>query len=264
MISFSSIWAIVLRHGRMWQRDPNLILAGLYWPLLDILIWGFLGSWIQQAGSAEFHNYRSTALLGILMWQVVARGSIITVSTLTEELWSHNIVNLFSLPLRTREWMCGAVLFSMIVTSIIASCCMLLIYMLYNIPLGQSLWTFFIFLPPLFFSSIWLAFTCLQIIVTLGKRGVEFGYVVAWSLVPFSGAYYPTTVLPSWGQTISSFVPMSSVFEGMRGYLMHGQDPMPYLVRGYVMSILYAVVAVGLFLYCFNRSKHNGLARLID
>ncbi len=105
MLSGSSIGALVLRHIYVWRRDLNLILATLYWPLLDILIWGFLGAWIQQSGAKQFHNYEVTALLGILLWQVVARGSIITVSTFTEELWSHNVQNLFSLPLRTTEWM---------------------------------------------------------------------------------------------------------------------------------------------------------------
>ena len=46
MISFAPIWAIVFRHLYIWQRDVNLLLCGFYWPLLDILIWGFLGSWI--------------------------------------------------------------------------------------------------------------------------------------------------------------------------------------------------------------------------
>lgn len=41
MISLTSVWAVVLRHARMWRRDPNYILGGFYWPLLDILIWGF-------------------------------------------------------------------------------------------------------------------------------------------------------------------------------------------------------------------------------
>jgi len=264
MISFGSIWAIVIRHTRVWQRDLNLILAGFYWPILDVLIWGFLGSWIQQSQTAEFHNYKTAALLGILLWQVVGRGCIITCTAFNEELWSNNVVNLFSLPLRTSEWMIGVVLFSGIMMIITTIYCMLLMYVLYSLPMLYVLSTFLIFLPPLFFSGIWIGFTCLQIIVSLGKRGIELGFVIAWFFAPFSGAFYPIEVLPKWGQMISACIPMSYVFQGMRAYLMHQQDPTAYLIKGYVMSILYAASAVFLFVYFFNRSKRRGLARLAD
>ena len=264
MISFASMWAIVVRHMRMWQRDPNLLLGALYWPLLDILVWGFLGSWIQQSQMAQFQNYEVTALLGILLWQVVGRGCNAMSMPLTEELWSNNIVNLFSLPLRTIEWMGGVVLFYAIMMCITTITCMLVMFTLYDVSIWQVLSTFLIFLPPLFFSGIWLGFTLLQIVVTLGKRGIELGHVIAWFFLPFSGAYYPVEVLPHWAQTMSAFLPMSYVFQGMRGYLMRHQDPTPYLIKGYALSILYATCAVILFIYCFNRSKQKGLARLAD
>lgn len=264
MISFSPMWAVVLRHTRMWRRDPNLLLGGLYWPILDILVWGFLGAWIAQSNGTQFHNYELIALLGILLWQVVGRGCNIICGALNEELWSHNIVTLFSLPLRISEWVGGIILFYAIMMSITTATCMLVMFMLYNVPTGATFTTFIYFLPPLFFSAIWIGFTALQIVVTLGKRGVELGYVIAWFFLPFSGAYYPVEILPVWGQIVSAFLPMSYVFAGMRGYLMHQQNPTPYLIKGYILSILYAIWAVILFAYCFNRAKQKGLARLAD
>lgn len=264
MISFAPIWAIVVRHVRVWRRDPNVLLFGFYWPVLDVLIWGFLGSWIQKSQMVQFHNYEAVALLGILLWQVVGRGCNIMGMALTEELWSNNVVNLFSLPLRTAEWMGGVLLFYAIMMSMTSIFCMFFIFMLYDVSMWYLFSTFLIFLPPLFFSGIWIGFTCLQIMVTLGKRGIELGYVIAWFLLPFSGAYYPVDVLPGWGQMISACLPMSYVFHGMREYLMHQQDPTPYLIQGYALSILYATFSVILFVYCFNRSKKKGLARLAD
>lgn len=264
MVSFSPIWAIVLRHARLYRRDINLLLATFYWPLLDIMIWGFLGSWIQQSCGPELHNYKIAALLGILLWLMVGRGANNLAFSFSEELWSNNIVNLFSLPLQLIEWMIGIILFYAIVMCVTIAFCMLLIFALYDMPIGLMLSTFLMFLPPLFFCGIWLGFTCLQIIVSIGKRGVELGFVAGWCLAPFSGAYYPIEVLPKWGQMISAWLPMSYVFTGMRGYLMYQQDPTSYLIKGYVLSIFYAVGAMMLFVYCFNRSKRRGLARLAD
>lgn len=263
MISFSTVWAITLRHIGVLKSDYNFMLGALYWPLLDILMWGYLGSWIQNSGP-QFQNYEVVALLGLLLWQVIGRGCNIIVVTLGEELWSRNIVNLFSLPVRITEWICGIIIFYGMMIALTTFFCMSFIYLLYSVSLWYIFSTFLIFLPPLMISALWVGFTCLQIVVTLGRRGAELGFVFAWCLMPFTGAFYPVDILPTWGQTISNFLPMSYVFKGMREYLMHQQDPTVYLLKGYMLSIIYASIAILFFIYCFNRSKRNGLARLAD
>ncbi len=264
MISFTSVWAVVLRHVRMWKRDPNYILGGFYWPFLDILIWGFVGAWIQRSQIGHFSNYESVALLAILLWQVIGRGCNIISISLCEELWSRNIVNVFSLPLRISEWMLGIILFNALMMFILFLFCTGVIYFFYNVSLWYIVSTFFMFMPPLFLSSIWIGFTCLQIIITLGRRGAEFGFIIGWFFMPFSGAFYPLEVLPSWAQTFSKLLPMSYVFQGMRAYLMHQQDPTPYLIKGYALSLVFATYSALLFIYCFNKSRQKGLARLSD
>lgn len=263
-MSFAPIWAVVLRHMRMWRRDPNFLLGTLYWPLLDIIIWGFLGAWIQQAQITQFHNYEIAALMGILLWQVIGRGCNVMLFGLGEELWSHNVVNLFSLPLRISEWMMGIVVFNAIIMFITTTFCMFMMFVLYHLPMGYVISTFLMFVPPLFFSCLWIGFVGLSIIILLGRRGTELGFVFGWFLAPFSGAYYPIEVLPQWAQTISSYLPMSYVFQGMRAYVMHQQNPTSYLIKGYALSIFYAISTIILFIYCFNRSKQKGLARLAD
>ncbi len=248
----------------MWFNDPNYLLGGFYWPILDILVWGFLGTWIQSAQATQLQNYELAALLGILLWQVVGRGCNIMVIAFAEELWANNVVNLFSLPLSIIEWMCGVMLFTIMMIGLTATFSALFIFFLYNVSLWQLITTFLLFFPSLFITSIWLGFTALQIIVFLGKRGAEFAFVFGWMLLPFSGAYYPIDVLPRWGQAFSSLLPMSYLFTGMREYVMKNQDPMPYILKGTVMAIFYAIAALILFAYCFHRTKRRGLARLAE
>ena len=264
MISFRSIWGITIRLLYVLKRDLNFMLASLYWPLLDILIWGFLGAWIAKSQPTSFQHYETVALLGILLWQIIGRGCNIMIISFAEELWSNNIVNMFSLPLCITEWIYGIILFYGIMMGITSIFCMIAIFLLYNIPAWYMISTFLIFMPPLVLSAIWIGFTCLQIIVTLGRRGVEIGFIFGWFLLPFSGAYYPTDILPAWGQTISRYLPMSYVFQAMREYVSNQQDPTALLIKGYALSILYATCSIIVFIYCFNRSKQTGLARLVD
>lgn len=104
----------------------------------------------------------------------------------------------------------------------------------------------------------------LQIVVTLGKRGIELGYIIGWFLLPFSGAYYPTEILPHWAQSISALIPMHYVFQGMWKYVLYQQNPTLSLIKGYALSIVYASCAMILFIYRFNKSKEKGLSRLTD
>lgn len=263
MISFAPMWAIVLRHTRMWRRDPNYLLQLIYWPLLDVLIWGWLGTWIARS-DASLPNYEMVALLGILLWQVVGRGCNSMLLAFSEELWSNNLVNLFSLPLTIMQWIGGMILFCAITTSIVFVFSIAAIGLLYDVSLWKLIKVYLIFMPPLAFSCFWLGFSCLQIVTILGKRGTELGFIIGWLLMPFCGAYYPIDVLPAWGKALSSFLPMSYVFQGMRGYVMYHQDPTLCLVKGYILGIVYALIALLLFVYCFNRSKQKGLARLAD
>lgn len=264
MISFAPIWAIVLRYLRLLRRDISSLLFSFYWPLLDVLMWGFMGTWMQSSQSNEFHNYQMVALLGILLWGVAARGANVMGMAFMEEIWSGNIVNLFSLPIRTSEWMLGMIFYTLIMTCMVTAFSMFLIYCLYHVSMLSLFSSFIVYVPPLIFSGIWFGFMFLQIVVLQGKRAIELGFIAAWFLLPFSGAYYPISVLPQWAQLVSRCIPMSYVFEGMRGQLMHQQDPTHNLLIGYILSILYAAASIALFVYCFNRSKQRGLARLVD
>ncbi len=259
-----SMWTIVLRSLRIWKRDINLLLCGFYWPLLDIIIWGFVGSWIQSLQAAEFSNYKATALMGVLLWQVVGRGANFIVFSISEDLWNNNLVNLFSLPLRLLEWICGVIAFFIIMNFITNAFCIVMASLFYDISFGYLFMTFLLFLLPLIFSTIWIGFMCLSIIALFGKRGIEMGFIIGWLLMPFSGAYYPVEILPQWAQAFSSCLPMSYVFQGMRAYMMHNQNPVKFLIQGTIMAIIYALISIIIFIYCFNYSKQKGLARLAD
>jgi len=264
MFSFRSAWAVTLRHLRLWKNDPNVPLFYVYWPILDILTWGFLGAWIQQLSAVPSYNLATITVTGLLLFQICSRGCNGLCSAFIEEIWSDNIVNLFSLPVSMAEWICGAIMLAAINMCLVTASCMSLVFLLYNVPVGSTITTFFCFAPPLFLACLWLGFTSLAILVTLGKRGIEMAFVFAWFFQPFCGAYFPVEALPAWGQKISCLLPMSPVFSGLRAYLGSQQDPTPYLIKGYLMGTIYAAAGIALFIYSFNRSKRKGLARLAE
>lgn len=261
-MEFQSIWGLVLRHARLWKHDINLILITLYWPLLDVLIWGFLGSWMQRWQGIP--NFAAITLLGIMLSQVSFRGPNIIIMGFLEEIWSNNVINLFSLPIRLSEWIIAIIIFASIVATFVAFCGITLIWLLYAISLSKIMMAFILFAPPLFISGVWLGFMGLQVVVSFGKRTQEIGFILVWFFAPFSGGFYPIDALPEWGKIISYFLPMSYILEGMRNYILADANPLPYLIKGYAIAIVYAALSIMLFVYAFNISKIKGLQRLCD
>lgn len=262
MISYRLAYAIFLRYVYRWFRDFDTAVVIISWPLRDILIWSFLDSWIEKAGSLE--HYEEIAFLGILLWQVIGRGYNIIGWLCSEDLFSYNVLNLFSLPLKMSEWIAGTILFYMVEVAITSVIGIAIIGIIYTMPIYEMVYTYLIFFPPLLLSGIWLGFTCLQIIVMFGKSGRELGFMIGGVVLPFSGAYYPIEILPVWAQKISVFLPMSYVFQAMRNYFMKHEDPTLLLIKGYLLASVYATVSVALFVYCFAKVRERGLVQMLD
>jgi ABC-2 type transport system permease protein len=259
-MNLQPILGVILRSARLWKHDINLLLFSLYWPLLDIMIWGFLGSWMQQAQNIP--NFAAVTLLGILLLQFAFRAPNTIVMSFMEEIWADNLVNLFSLPLKISEWIVGITLFTAFVSSVIALFSITIMWLLYNISLSKILLSFGLFAPPLFICGIWLGFMGLLTVTFYGKRAQEFGFILVWFFAPFSGGYYPIEALPHWARIISSFLPMSYLLEGMRNYVLYGANPTNALIQGYALAILYTALAIAFFVYAFKKTKVKGLARL--
>lgn len=259
-MNIQPILGVILRSARLWKHDINLLLFSLYWPLLDIMIWGFLGSWMQQAQNIP--NFAAVTLLGILLLQLAFRAPNTIVMSFMEEIWADNLVNLFSLPLKLSDWIVAITIFTAFVSSLIALISIIIMWLLYNIALSKILLSFALFAPPLFICGIWLGFMGLITVTFYGKRAQEFGFILVWLFAPFSGGYYPIEALPHWAQVISSFLPMSYLLESMRNYVLYGANPTNGLIKGYSLAILYTALTIALFVYAFKKTKVKGLARL--
>ncbi len=262
-MEFQHVWAVVNRHFRLLYYDSNRLISTFYWPLLSVLVWGFLGFWVQK----EMDHLPGVAgifLLGVVLWDIVVRIGIRMGSALMEEFWSYNTVNLFSSPLTLREWIAGIILFSFMVVMVSASYCIGIIWLLYPVSVADIIYSFLVFSPPLFIAGIWLGFVTLSLVIYFGKGAQELIFVVGWFFAPFSTAFYPLEALPWWAQKISYCLPMSYVFEGMRGYWLHQQSPLPFLLKAYALAIVYASSMAMVFVYIFGKSRQKGLARLND
>ena len=101
------IGAVMLRHVYLLRSSWTRLAELIYWPLVQMLMWGFLQSYLntQSGGIARAGG---TLIGAILLWDILVRGQLGLSVSFLEEMWSRNIANLLISPLRPGEFLARA------------------------------------------------------------------------------------------------------------------------------------------------------------
>lgn len=254
-------WAVTVRHLYNFKHSIDRLSDGIYWPAIDIIIWGLTSQYLQSS-SNQFPHIALIFLTALIFWQTVWRTQHdITISFL-DELWNKNLLNLFSSPVTLKEWIAGVIMLGLIKIAGTTVFTFALVWLLYAIKiasLGLNLIPFFI---NLLLVGWWLGLLTSAAILLYGTRIQTVAWASAALLAPFSAIYYPIASLPGWARAIAHLLPTSYMFEGMRQLVNQQAFPWEKLVIGLILNLLYLGLAINVFSYCFKKSQDKGLARL--
>src|ERR1041385_7690966 len=125
------IWAMLLRYlyilRSSWPRTIEL----LYWPTLQMLIWGFMSQFLRTNSSYVAQAFG--VLLGaVMLWDLLFRSQLGLSMSFLEEMWARNLGQLFVTPLRPYEWVLSLLAMSVIRVAIGIVPAMLLAIPLYH------------------------------------------------------------------------------------------------------------------------------------
>ena len=98
-ISPTRIGAMVLRYWYLLRSSWPRLLDLVYWPAVQMLMWGFLQLYISQ-NAGFFARAGGTFIGAVLLWDVLFRGQIGLAIAFFEEVYSRNLGHLFATPLR--------------------------------------------------------------------------------------------------------------------------------------------------------------------
>ena len=117
LISGQRLWAMVLRHTYLLRSSWPRLLELAYWPTFQLLIWGFMTtflltktSWIAQAAGV--------LISAVLLWDVLFRSNLSLGLSFLEEIYSRNLGQIFVSPLRPHELVAALMLMSLLRTLI--------------------------------------------------------------------------------------------------------------------------------------------------
>ena len=255
------IEAVIIRQLHNFRRNWDRMADVIYWPIMDLLVWGLSSVWIQRNGGST-PDLVLIILTALVFWQIVHRTSVEVALNLLEETWNHNTVNLFATPLTTHEWVVSVMLLGVIKTLLALIVGYLASWMLYSLNILQVGYLLIPFLASLILFGWTLGFIAAGFVMRFGHKVQMLAWSLGWLFAPLSAVYYPMEALPRWAQTVAQGLPTVYVFEGMRSVLSTGSMPLRSLGTSLALNLLYLGLALAFFFAMFEQRRRQGLQSL--
>ena len=256
-MKFHRMYALSLRHIYLIKSSFPRIMDLIYWPTIQIVLWGFISKFFTM--HSDFYNHTVGIILSCaILYDFLFRSSISFNMLFLEEIWSRNFTNLFVAPLRISEIITALTITALLRTLIGVVPAVLLATPFFGVSLFELG-------PPLIllFLSLYLFGITLGLLVTSGllRYGPAFENI-AWSslflLAPLGCVYYPLSILPEWLQILAKGLPLVYIFEVARSILIDNTVNYTNIITALTLNLAYFVSAVSIFYLAFSGARKKG------
>lgn len=256
-ISPHRIGAMILRYWYLLLSSWPRLLELMYWPVLQIITWGFMQSYISQ-NSGFFAQAGGTLIGAIILWDILFRGQLGFAISFLEEMWARNLGNLMMSPLKPIEFLIALMLMSLIrlAIGVIPMTLLAAIFFDFNLlSFGLPLIAFFC---NLIFTSWSLGIFVSGLVLRNGLGAESIVWTLMFGLLPLACVYYPVTVLPQWLQYVAWSLPPTYVFEGMRALLIDHVFRADLMIEALLINTALFIASFAIFLALLKSARRHG------
>jgi ABC-2 type transport system permease protein len=249
--------AMVLRYLYLLRSSWSRVLELIYWPAVQLLVWGFLQFYIAQ-NSGFFARAGGVFIGAVMMWDILFRGQLGFSISFLEEMWARNLGNLMISPLRPIELVAALMIMSIVRLAIGMVPVTLLAIALFGFNLyglGLALAAFFM---NLIFTSWAVGIVVSGVLLRNGMGAESLAWTFMFLIMPVICVYYPVSVLPQWLQWIAWGLPPTYVFEGMRALILDQTFRADLMLAAFALNAVYFGVAVLIFLQLLKSARRIG------
>lgn len=260
-ISIVRIGAVVKRHLYVAFRDMRVLTQDVYWPIMDLMLWGFMAEWMVSKYHLDSY-YFYTMIASVGLWQVFLRSTLEVSISMLEEIWSRNLINFFSTPLLLSEWVIAVGMLAIVRTITTVFIAAFTIKLLFSWSLFEVGWILIPCSLNLLLFGLAIGFATSAILACWGKQAEALAWMMGWFCAPFSTIYCPFEALPLWMQKMSLALPMFYTYSALSKTIQGQSIAWGDLGIAFVLNVVYLVVSILLFIFLFEQSRNKGLSRL--
>jgi ABC-2 type transport system permease protein len=255
--SAARVWAMLLRYLYILRSSWPRTLELLYWPTLQMLIWGFMSQFLRGNSSYVAQAF-GVLLAAVMLWDLLFRSQLGLSLSFLEEMWSRNLGQLFVTPLRPYEWVISLLAMSFIRMMIGVVPAAVLAIPLYHYSIFAMGLPLVAFVAVLVAMGWALGLAICGGILRHGMGAEGLAWTVIFALAPLSCVYYPVTTLPGWLQPVAWALPSTHVFEGMRAILFDHTFRLDHLLGAVVLDLVFLAAGALIFSIAFRDARRRG------
>jgi ABC-2 type transport system permease protein len=249
--------AMVLRYWYLLRSSWPRMLELIYWPAVQMLMWGFLQLYISE-NSGFFARAAGIFIGAVLLWDILFRGQLGFSISFLEEMWARNLGNLMMSPLRVIEFVMALMIMSVVRLAIgmVPVSLLAIAFFGFNLyGLGLALAVFFL---NLILTSWAVGIVVSGLVLRNGMGAESMAWTIMFLLLPLTCVYYPVSVLPTWLQYVAWLLPPTYVFEGMRALLIDHVFRADLMLQAFVLNTILFAVAIVAFLKLLQGARRAG------
>jgi ABC-2 type transport system permease protein len=230
-MSWHRVRVVIRRQAYVLWRAPHRWFDIAFWPLMDIILWGSLGTYIARTDGA---SQASTPYLigGIMLFHVLFQSQIAVGTGFLEETWSRNLLNVLTTPVTEIEYLTGTAVFGLFKVAFAMATLMTTAFIFFGFDLGAIGWAIVPISLILTIVGWGVGIACIGVVLRYGQ-GAE---ILMWGgnyiLMAFSGVFNPVDALPSVIQPIARILPSTHAFNALRAVLAGEPLPMDEIAKG--------------------------------
>ena len=255
--SLRRVAAMVLRYLYLLRSSWPRLLELIYWPAVQMLMWGFLQVYINQ-NAGFFARAGGTFLGAVLLWDILFRGQLGFSISFLEEMWSRNLANLMMSPLKPVEFVIALMIMSVIrlAIGVVPVTLLAIAFFGFNLfGLGFALAAFFI---NLLLTSWAVGIFVSGLVLRNGLGAENLAWTIMFIFLPLTCVYYPVAVLPGWLQAVAWLLPPTYVFEGMRALMIDHVFRLDLMLESLALNAVLFTAGAAAFLALLKSARRSG------
>lgn len=255
------VWAMMLKYFYITKNRVDRIFDIVYWPVLNIFIWGFLTIYINKISN---YNLLSMILGGVILWLFVWRSTQDMGIFVLEEFWNRDLYHLYSSPIKPSEHILAIVIIGLVRALAAFVLVFAVAYILYSF----NIFIFGMYLP-LFVLLLTLIGWVLGIFIVAmifrwGHRIQVFAWSLPFGIQPFCCILYPLSSLPAWAVPIAVILPPTYIFESMRAVIAGNPFPWNNILYAVLLTLVLLVIGTLVLGKAINHARKTGLIANVD
>ncbi len=251
------ILSLMLRHFYLIKGSFPRIFDLIYWPTVQIILWGFVSKFFTMY-SSYFGNAVGVILTAAILYDFLFRSSISYNMLFLEEIWSRNLINLFVSPLRSSEVICALTSTALLRTLLGLIPAVFIAMPLFNISIFELGFPLYLLLLSLYMFGITLGLLVTAGLIRFGPSFENVAWASLFFIAPLGCIYYPVDILPEWIKPLALSFPLAHIFEEMRSILVNNTVNFKNILIALGLNIFYIGLGIAVFYKAFKSAKNRG------